>query len=280
MSFDTDGFFSPTLERFRVSVREVPAYKLWFEFADGLNRLGLGMLQDHDVPRHDNQRVTIAALFVRAHQSFQAALLLAERGMLGDARVVLRSAVEGAIALNALANDAGFVDQLVTAHRFNQRKIARLTLNSPDYQSFYSPAEIAQMQATVREVDAEEAAAGKKFGDINWADVAVKHCKDLYELLYRQLSGDGTHTNINAVHRHMELDAAGQLTGFKVGPTTDDMIGVLKAACLMFLWAADPFARAANQDSARAKIADAVQRFDALPMGEPADVTVTANFRS
>jgi hypothetical protein len=30
MSFDTDGFFSPTLERFRVSVREVPSYKrLW-----------------------------------------------------------------------------------------------------------------------------------------------------------------------------------------------------------------------------------------------------------
>jgi hypothetical protein len=38
-------------------------------------------------------------------------------------------------------------------------------------------------------------------------------------LLYRQLSGDGTHTNINAVHRHFEFDAAGQLTGMNVGPT-------------------------------------------------------------
>ena len=278
MSFDTDGFLSSTLERFRVSVREVPSYKLWFEFAGGLNRLGLEMLQNHDVPRHVNRRLTIAALFVRAHQSFQATLLLAERGMLSDARVILRSAVEGAIALNALADDATFVDQLIGAHRFNQRKIARLILNSPDYSSFYAPAEIAQMQATVSEIDAEEAAAGKKLGDINWADVAVKHCKDLY-LLYRQLSGDGTHTNINAVHRHMEFDAAGQLTGMKVGPTTDDMIGVLKGACLMFLWAADPFARAANQDAVRTKIQDAIQRFGALPMDEPADVTVTANFR-
>jgi hypothetical protein len=279
MSFDTDGFLSLTLERFRVSVRDVPSYRLWFEFADGLNRLGLEMLQNHDVPRHDNQRLTIAALFVRAHQSFQAALLLAERGMLSDARVILRSAVEGAIALNALANDATFVDQLVGAHRINQRKIARLTLNNPDYSSFYGPAEIAQMQATVSEIDAEEAAAGKKLGDINWADVAMKHCKDLYELLYRQLSGDGTHTNINAVHRYMVFDAAGQLSGFRVGPTTDDMIGVLKGACLMFLWAADPFARAANQDAVRMKIQDAIQHFGALPMDEPTDVTVTANFR-
>jgi hypothetical protein len=56
------------------------------------------MLQGHEAPRHDDQRITIVALFVRAHQSFQAALLLAERGMLSDARVVLRSAVEDAIA--------------------------------------------------------------------------------------------------------------------------------------------------------------------------------------
>lgn len=279
MTFDTDGFFSPTIERFRVSVREVPAYKLWFEFAEGLNRLGLEMLQGHEVPRHDNQGVTIAALFVRGHQSFQAALLLAERGMLGDARVVLRSAVEGAIALNALANDAAFVDQLIAAHRLNQRKIARLTLNNPIHRSFYAPAEIAQMQETVSEVDAEEAVAGNKLSDINWADVAVKHCKDLYELLYRQLSGDGTHTNINAIHRHLQFDATGQLTGMKVGPTTDDLIGVLKGACLMFLWAADPFARAANQDTVRTKIQAAIQRFGALPLDEPADVTVTPNFR-
>jgi hypothetical protein len=280
MSFDTDGFFSPTLEQFRASVRDVPSYRIWFKFAEGLNRLGLDILQDHEVPRHDIQRLTIAALFVRAHQSFQGALLLAERGMLGDARVILRSAVEGAIALNALANDASFMEQLTTAHRFNQRKIARLTLNTPDYRSLYSATEIAQMRATVSEVDAEEAAAGKKFCDIKWGVVAVKHCKDLYELVYRQLSDDGTHTNINAIHRHMEFDPSGQLIGLKIGPTTDDMIGVLKIACLTLIWAADPFARVTNQNPMRANIQDVIQRFATLPMEEPTGVTVTAKFRS
>ena len=78
----------------------------------------------------------------------------------------------------------------------------------------------------------------------------------------------------------MDFDPAGQFTGLKVGPTTDDMVGVLKAGCLMFLWAAAPFGRAANQDAVRAKIQDAIQRFATLPMDEPTDVTVTANFRS
>ena len=86
------------------------------------------MLRDRDVPRHDNQRLTIAILFIRAHKSFQSSLLLAERGLISDARVVLRSGVEGAIALNALANDATFLDMLIEAHYYNQRKTAACDL--------------------------------------------------------------------------------------------------------------------------------------------------------
>jgi hypothetical protein len=72
-------------------------------------------------------------LFVRAHQSFQAAILLIERGLIGDARTVLRSGVEGAIAICAIAADPSFVDQLIEAHHANQRKVARLLLETPWY---------------------------------------------------------------------------------------------------------------------------------------------------
>jgi hypothetical protein len=121
--------------------------------------------------------------------------------MLTDARVVLRSAVEGAIALNALANDATFDVQIIQAHRYNQRKTARIVLNTPEYRSGQTATQIAQMEATIKEVTDEEAATGRKFGDVNWATVAAKHCPDLYNLLYRPLSNDGTHTNVNAIHR-------------------------------------------------------------------------------
>jgi hypothetical protein len=54
------------MERYRASLRTVPTYKAWFDFAEELNRLGLDMLGDRDVPRDDNQLLTIAILFVRA----------------------------------------------------------------------------------------------------------------------------------------------------------------------------------------------------------------------
>jgi hypothetical protein len=86
MTFKTDGFLSPTMEEFRTSLRDVPAYKLWLEFAEELNRLGWDMLEDHETPTTDNQRLIISVLFIRAHQSFQAAITLVEKGMLVDAR--------------------------------------------------------------------------------------------------------------------------------------------------------------------------------------------------
>jgi hypothetical protein len=89
MSFATHGFMFAG--SFRATVREVSDYKRWFTYADDLNRLGLDMLQDLTVADNDSQRVTIAALFVRAHHSFQAALVLAEMGLLADCRVRERS---------------------------------------------------------------------------------------------------------------------------------------------------------------------------------------------
>jgi hypothetical protein len=279
MSFATDGFLSPTMDRFRASLKNVAAYKAWFDYAEELNRLGLDMLRDRDVPRHDNQRLTIAILFVRAHKSFQSSLLLAERGLISDARVVLRSAVEGAIALNALANDATFVDTLIEAHFYNQRKTARLVLDDPMYRANYSLQQVAEMEATVQDVDTREnAVAPRKFGDPNWADVALRHCKDLYQTLYRLLSADGTHTTINAIHRHVAYDANQQISELKVGPDTSSLIETLMAACLMLIWAADPFVRAFDLTEFTARLQQYLQRFNELPQDEPASISVVPGF--
>jgi Family of unknown function (DUF5677) len=277
MSFKTEGFLSPTMEGFRTSLRRVPAYQLWFGFAEELNRLGWDMLEDHETPTADNQRLIISVLFIRAHQSLQAAIRLIENGMLGDARVVLRSAVEGAMALNVLANDSTFDKKLIEAHLHNQRKMARIVLTTPEYRKEHTPAEIAEMGATIKQVDGMEATEGHEFRDINWADVSAKHCRDLYNLLYRPLSNDGTHTNVNAIHRFLSFDGAGQPHALRFGPATHDMVDVMKNACLMFLWAADPFARA-HALQFRPKISDMCQRFDKMPTDEPKDVSVTAHF--
>ena len=292
MTFNKDGFLSQSMEAFSTSLRNENTYRQWFDFARELNRFGIGILDNLQVPRHDNQRVTICALFTRAHQSFQAALILAERGMLSDARVVLRSAVEGAIAMHAIADDPTFIKQLDDAHKYNQRKMARLVLNNPDYKSSFSEKEIADLEKTICDIDEYEKKNNKKLidnnefkkennkklSDIKWANVALKHCKDLYDLLYRQLSSDGTHTNNKAIQRFLLFDKKNELLDIRIGPDNSDLVEVMKIMCLMFLWAAGPFTRVFQTPENITKLQKFIERFPNLPDSEPTNVTINPNY--
>jgi hypothetical protein len=96
MSFEIDGFFSPELERFREAVRTTEPFKSWFDYALGLNRIGFDLLRHAASTATDSRLFTMHANFLRAHQSFQSALLLAERGLIPDTRTLVRSGVESA----------------------------------------------------------------------------------------------------------------------------------------------------------------------------------------
>ncbi len=250
---------------------QISEYKQWFDFADTINHFALDLIRDHEVARDDNQRVTISVLFVRAHKSFQAAVLLARKGLVADARGVIRRATEGAIALTALANDAEFVKVLIGAHHHEQRKTANVILGDPDYLALNTPEQIAQMKETVQDVNAREA-AGEPVKPIKWEQVAGKPGKDLYNTLYRLLSSDGTHTTINALHREMEYDAAQRFAGFKEGPDLMGLVETLKSACLALVWAMDPFIRAFPGEGRTERLEGLLQVFSSLPPDEPPNV--------
>jgi hypothetical protein len=267
MSFENDGFFSPEIDQFRDVIRSKPPTKSWFDFALDLNRIGFDLLRRAKTSGAESALFAMHGLFVRAHQSFQAALVLAERGLIGDARTVLRSGFEGAIAIQALATDAGFVQRLIDAHRINQRKMARIVLD--EYRAEYSPAEIAIMQTVKDEVDALEVPPNAKLQDIKWAEVARNHCPDLYQVLYRSFSSDGTHATIASIDRYVITDGNMQAIGFSAAPDGEGAVEVLSGACLLFFWAADPFAAAMDLPDVTDAIKQELARFGTLPGAFP-----------
>lgn len=271
MSFEVDGFFSPEIERYREAVRSTAPFQAWFDYAHDLNKIGLDLLRTTTTARADNARFTMHGIFVRTHQSFQSALLLAERGIIGDARTVLRSGVEGAIAIRALAADPAFVERLIEAHYANKRKVARRLLDTPQYLATYAPSQVAEMHAAIAAVDAIEAAnPEKRLREITWSNVALKHCPDLYELLYRSLSFDGTHTTLDSLDRFVTADANMKTTAFKAAPDVEGLVETLSMACLVFIWAAEPFAAATDRPDIAATLKEQLQRFATLPDAFPA----------
>jgi hypothetical protein len=266
MSFEKDGYLSPEIDRFRLYVRGHDPSKQWFELADDLNRLSFELLQKHETPLADRQRFTFSGLFVRAHQSFQAALVLIERGMIGDARAVLRSAAESTIAMYAVAHDPQFVDKLIGDEYYNQRKMANITLETPEYRARSSPSEIAQMETTIAAIDRIKADpnAAIKIQGIIWEQVARKVCPDLYTLIYRSLSWDGTHVSANSLQRYFNYDANGRAKSLKVAPEIADVPEALLFACNSALWTLDAYTVLHPADGLGPKLQNLMARFKTL----------------
>ncbi|KRQ15561.1 hypothetical protein AOQ71_09255 [Bradyrhizobium manausense] len=144
-----------------------------------------------------------------------------------------------------------------------------MLLDDPAYLAAYRAEDVAAMKAVLASVDAMEKAKGAKLRDVNWADVALKCCPDLYQLMCRSLLSDGTHTTLNTLDRYVLADTKGQITSFKSAPGPEGLVETLSAACLLFLWAADPFAGSAGRPDITARIKQEVQRFATLPGAFP-----------
>lgn len=85
-SLNSLGFLSPEIERFREHVRASPRALAWIQFARKLATFGLNILHRIEIPLDFGPRLATAALFKRTHESMQAAIILAEHGIISDAR--------------------------------------------------------------------------------------------------------------------------------------------------------------------------------------------------
>ena len=74
------------------------------------------MLLQNPPPLDNTKQLVVSLLLARTLTSYCAAILLARRGMVADARAIVRSCTESAIALGAMATINGFFDQMVEAH--------------------------------------------------------------------------------------------------------------------------------------------------------------------
>ena len=210
----------------------------WFKLAESLGRLGDDLLAGYDPPLNVEGKVTAGALFVQVQKSIRASLVLAERGLPGDANAVLRSAVESVIALHALEADPGFMVRLVGDHFSHHRKQARAFVRGFGYSQDLDQADIQRLNRTADGADAEEHGFYGKVKPIIWADEAKKHCPILYDLVYRPLSTYGTHVSTRRLDEHLKTDQNGRVVGLNRGPTTEGLNFTLKFACGILLSAA------------------------------------------
>jgi len=81
---------------------------------------------------------------------------------------------------------------------------------------------------------------GGKPADINWASVAGKvGMTKIYNSVYREMSGDGTHATISALNRHIKANADHEILHLVFEPSEEDLLPTLSSALASLLIATE-----------------------------------------
>lgn len=204
----------------------------WFAAAERFNELAMQVLRKVKPNGNSEQQVVGAALYGRALTSFQAALVLSERGMTADARTVVRAAAETVIVLSALTKDPSVCGLLLDRHVWHHAKMHRVWLNDHEIKAELTPAECANVRDTLAAIEAEfPQSKTLKVDPMAIATLAVMgDVTVLYNSVFRATSGDAAHTTLDTLDRHVRIDAHGNILGMNFGPRTDDLAVTLSDA--------------------------------------------------
>jgi Family of unknown function (DUF5677) len=227
----TDGFLSSEVS---ISIERIKRqFAPWFRVAARFNSLGMRLLPCLKPETTNNQQLLVAAAFGRTLTSFQSALLLTERGLLADARTVIRSAAETAIFMAALAKDTSVGDILIKRHFYHHRKLRAAWLDDPQATAEMTPELIAAVAESIADID-------KNYPNLRRDPLILGNLAGdgaligLYNAVYRVASGDAAHISIDALNRHVRADAGANIQGLRFGPDISDLPDTISIAISTF----------------------------------------------
>ena len=225
VSFDLDGFLSADITQWVAKHRA--EHSTWFGLCERLNRLAFSQLKQLNVASDDRTLVLRALLFVRALSAYQAALLLAERGMTLEARVLARTCLEALFHLGALTNEPDRVDDFIDDEITGKRRLARALRSLPEEHCFNE-----DLDERLKDYLAKTDGHNRRNLVV---EVAAKAAglQSVYDVYYRSMSNDAAHPTLTALRRFVYEGVGGEMRGFRLDPEVSDMENTVATIAVM-----------------------------------------------
>lgn len=193
------GFLTPELDRLMAEIWK--RHAVWFLLAEDINRTGQRILAAFKPSQNVAIRdVTGVALLIRSLSNYQGALLMAKRGMVVEARTLVRCCFENAFFIGTLLKEGdAFLVELCDGDEFSRKAQAKWLLQKPGRLSS------AAVGAT-RRLEQRRAQIGDKICSFSPADFkALAKRANIEEgyLFYSVLSGDAAHPSVQALDRYL-----------------------------------------------------------------------------
>ena len=222
MDIKGDGFLSedmePVIQWYRAKYAD--AFRMVIE----LSRLAQAQLPSIGGPPRTVRSLFASAYFIRAVQTCQGAVVMAERGMFTEAYTMLRGGIETLFYLGAsivekdLGEGRDHVQRTKTAAYHHMKRIKEI---KPDSDTSHLESVIDTMMEQGTEPSALQIKAVAAKAKLDW----------MHETLYQQLSVAHAHPTPNSLKLILEFDADQNPIGIGWGPVrgdTGEFVEVLK----------------------------------------------------
>jgi hypothetical protein len=223
MSINDEGFLSPDIVewigRHRADNRD------WFALAADLNGIAQGQLAKLTAPDGDHQSLVVALCFIRVLSLFQGSVIMAERGMITEARTLVRSCFETVFVMGAAHNRPDIGELLMQDDAHRRKNIAEKVLANHKILNEEDERLRAVLTGFLEDQNSSEL-KGQALPVLHGARMAG--LEEVYDVYYRSLSNDSAHPSLASLKRHLPPDGSPH---FPWGPDVSDVGQAISYAC-------------------------------------------------
>jgi hypothetical protein len=229
MDFYEKGFLGTSIDDFSKSVQV--HYSKFFELSHDINELAHAIKFELKVHNRDRQEFLSATLFLRLLNGFEAVVILGIKGLLFEAKVVLRSVIESLFILKLLCEKEDFALEYLGSSKVQSLKWMKIAheTQDPNFESLRQYASPEVMDTLRKEIEQH----GLRKLDVEpTAKRAGLH--HFYNAQYRLLC-EQVHCLPISLDPFLVQDEDGELSSFDWGPKHDDLDFVLFTNVQMLL---------------------------------------------
>lgn len=238
---ETEGFLSVEAEKSRIDIRT--AYEDIFDYARELNRYCMNFLTGLKIDWVNHHHLIINTLFIRIVEAFQGSFKLLEYGMMPEAKIIIRAALEMLFNIVALQKKPELIEFYLNQHKESNFRALKATL---EFKSKPLKDAVIKYKLEQLYIKTKKERKGQEYPTLSpkrWAINA--ELTDLYNVYYTNYS-DSIHSNPAALDDH--IDDKPDEINLSFGPSDKDLYDVLKCGCYVLINAVNSTAIVHGQD--------------------------------
>ena len=232
---EIDGFFSNEADEGRNMV--LSSYREAFILAKDLNRQSMNLFREYSLCMNNEVKIAIAALMTRIVETYQGVIIMLERGMTSQARMLVRSQLEALFQMAAMVKNPNLYDSYAVKHyrstisalkaakRWKQKSLqGRLSKEKIDEMVLENETKLKEIKTNSLKI-------------YQWAEKAG--LSDFYNVFYVENSS-AIHSDMWALDAHVSDDGEHGLQ-VNFGPNDFDLYHILRTSISVMLSSIESF---------------------------------------